>query len=175
MSPSPQTLTENDAVAELLTLRDEGKVRFLGISGTLPHLPDQIAIGVFDAFQIPYSAVEREHEDAISAAARAGGGTIIRGGVARGLPEPPPNYPERYQQMVRARNERYEQTDVHDLLGEMTPAEFLLRFTISHPDMNTTIVGTKNSEHLKANVAVAEKGPLAPDVYEAAKARFASP
>ena len=100
VSPSPQTLAAHDAVSELVAFRDEGKVRFLGISGTLPHLPDQIAMGVFDAFQIPYSAVEREHEDAISVAARAGGGTIVRGGVARGMPEPRSDYPEQYQQMI---------------------------------------------------------------------------
>jgi len=42
-------------------------VRFVGISATLPHLLDHIATGVFDVFQIPYSAVEREHEAAIGA------------------------------------------------------------------------------------------------------------
>jgi aryl-alcohol dehydrogenase-like predicted oxidoreductase len=171
-SPSPDTLAEYDAVAELMTLRDEGKIRFLGMSGTLPHLPAQIDMGVFDAFQIPYSAVEREHEDAITAAAQAGGGTIIRGGVARGVREPPPDYPERYQQMMRARKVRFEQTDVSDLLGDMTTMEFMLRFTISHPDVHTTIVGTKNPEHLAANVAAASKGPLPPTVYQAAKQRF---
>jgi len=31
------------------------------MSGTFPHLIDHIAMGVFDVFQIPYSAVEREH------------------------------------------------------------------------------------------------------------------
>ena len=93
ISPSPETLAEHDAVAELVDLRDEGKVRFLGMSGTLPHLPAQIAMGVFDAFQIPYSAVERQHEEAITAAAEAGSGTIIRGGVARGLAEPPRRLP----------------------------------------------------------------------------------
>ena len=36
VSPSPETLAEDDSVAELLALRDEGKVRFVGISGTLP-------------------------------------------------------------------------------------------------------------------------------------------
>jgi aryl-alcohol dehydrogenase-like predicted oxidoreductase len=172
ISPSPQTLAENDSVAELLDLRDEGKIRFLGISGTLPHLPDQIALGVFDAFQIPYSAVEREHEEAITAAAQAGGGTIIRGGVARGFPEPNPDYPERYRQMVQERNERFETTNIDDLLGDMDVMEFMLRFTISHPDLHTTIVGTKNPEHLAANIAAASKGPLPPDVYDAAKERF---
>jgi aryl-alcohol dehydrogenase-like predicted oxidoreductase len=172
MSPSPATLTEHDAIGELVALRDEGKVRFLGISGTLPHLPDQIAMGVFDAFQIPYSAVERDHEESISAAARAGAGTIIRGGVARGLPEPPANYPERYRQMILERNERFERTDISDLLEDMTPMEFMLRFTISHPDLHTTIVGTKSPEHFAANVRAAERGPLPAEVYAAAKSRF---
>ena len=172
ISPSPETLAEHDAVAELLALRDEGKVRFLGMSGTLPHLPAQIAMGVFDAFQIPYSAVEREHEEAITTAARAGAGTIIRGGVARGMPEPRPDYPEPYQAMMQARKERFEQTDLSDLLGDMTPMEFMLRFTISHPDLHTTIVGTKNPEHLAANLAAAAEGPLPPDLYQAARERF---
>jgi aryl-alcohol dehydrogenase-like predicted oxidoreductase len=173
VSPSPETLAENDSVAELVALRDEGKVRFLGISGTLPNLPAQIDMGVFDAFQIPYSAVERDHEDAITAAARAGGGTIIRGGVARGLPESVPDYPERFQAILRERKERFEQVDISDLLGDMSEMEFMLRFTISHPDLHTTIVGTKNPEHLAANIAAARKGPLPPDVYEEAKRRFA--
>src|SRR5437870_11853056 len=71
VSPSRETLEENDSVAELLDLQREGKVRFLGMSGTLPHLTDHIAMGVFDAFQIPYSAVEPEHETVISDAAQA--------------------------------------------------------------------------------------------------------
>ena len=37
-------------------------------AGILSNLADQIAMGVFDAFQIPYSAVEREHEASITAA-----------------------------------------------------------------------------------------------------------
>ena len=108
----------------------------------------------------------------MTAAAQAGSGTIIRGGVARGLAEPRPDYPEQYQQMMRGRRERFEQTDIGDLLGDLTPMEFILRFTISHPDMHTTIVGTNNPEQLAANVAAASKGPLPSEVYVAAKQRF---
>jgi aryl-alcohol dehydrogenase-like predicted oxidoreductase len=171
-SPARTTLEDNDSVAELEALRDEGKVRFLGMSGTLPNLTDHIAMGVFDAFQIPYSAVEREHEDAISAAARAGAGTIIRGGVARGLPEPPKGVPDQYRSMFQARRDRFEEVPTADLLGDLSAMEFMLRFTISHPDLHTTIVGTSNVEHLEANVGAARKGPLPPDVYKAARARF---
>ncbi len=86
MSPSQAQLEADQTIETLQALRDEGKVRFLGISGILPDLPDHIAMDVFDVFQIPYSAVQREHEELITAAARKGGGTLIRGGAARGAP-----------------------------------------------------------------------------------------
>jgi len=86
MSPSRAQLEADQTVETLQSLRDEGKVRFIGMSGTLPNLPDHIAMGVFDVFQIPYSAVQREHEVLITAAAAAGAGALIRGGAARGAP-----------------------------------------------------------------------------------------
>ena len=67
-------------------MRRQGKVRWIGASTTMPHLPTLLGWGVFDAFQIPYSALEREHEEWITKSAEAGVGIIIRGGVARGEP-----------------------------------------------------------------------------------------
>src|SRR6185295_3057966 len=82
-----EQFSEQGALEELVKLRDEGKVRFLGVSAVLPTLNEQIDMGVFDAFQIPYSAMQRDHEDVIARASAAGMGIIIRGGVARGAPE----------------------------------------------------------------------------------------
>src|SRR6202035_2578485 len=76
MSPSRAQLEADETVETLRALREEGKVRFLGMSGILPNLPDHIAMNVFDVFQIPYSAVQREHEDLITAAVNAGAGTF---------------------------------------------------------------------------------------------------
>jgi aryl-alcohol dehydrogenase-like predicted oxidoreductase len=175
-SPSQSTLEANDSVAELVALRDEGKIRFLGMSGTLPNLTDHIAMGVFDAFQIPYSAVEREHEESISAAASAGAGTIIRGGVARGIPAAPrerlERLPDAYRPAMTERLDRFEGAELDDLLDDMSRMEFMLRFTISHPAMDTTIVGTASPKHLADNIAAAAKGPLPADVYAAAKERL---
>ena len=53
--------------------------------------------------------------------------------------------------------------------------EFILRFTLSHPGLSTTIVGTANPAHLAGNIATAEKGPLSPDLYEEAKKRLPKP
>jgi aryl-alcohol dehydrogenase-like predicted oxidoreductase len=135
-------------------------------------------MGVFDAFQIPYSALEPEHGEAISDAASAGSGTIIRGGVARGAPEKPADafaaYPERMRGALEARRDRWSAADLDGVLDGMSRMEFMLRYTLSHPDMHTTIVGTANLEHLAANVTAAAKGPLPPDVLAAARQRLAA-
>ena len=176
VSPSRAELEENDSVAELLKLKEAGKVRFIGMSGTIPHLEDQIAMDVFDVFQIPYSVVEREHEDLIHKAAQRGAGIVIRGGVARGVMVKDESviaeYPVFLQPAFRARRRLWQQTKIDDLLEGMTPMEFMLRFTISNPDMTTTIVGSANPEHLLNNVKVAAKGPLPAGIYAEACKRF---
>jgi aryl-alcohol dehydrogenase-like predicted oxidoreductase len=175
MSPTRTRLEADHAIETLESLRGEGKVRFLGMSGILPDLPDHIAMGVFDVFQIPYSAVQREHEDLITAAARSGAGTLIRGGAARGGPAEDKQWRRGpLSQAEGVGRQRWEASGIEELLGDMSGIEFMLRFTLSHPELSSTIVGTANLEHLRANIAVAEKGPLSAQLYEAAKRRFSA-
>ena len=84
--PSKAHLEEHDALGALGKLKEQGKLRFIGMSSTLPNLAEHIEMGVFEEFQIPYSALQRQHEDVITRAAEAGAGTVIRGGAARGAP-----------------------------------------------------------------------------------------
>jgi aryl-alcohol dehydrogenase-like predicted oxidoreductase len=164
ISPSRRTLEEHGALQTVQELKRAGTVRFIGMSGTLPNLTDHIAMGVFDVFQIPYSAVEREHEAAIAAAARAGAGIVIRGGAAKGAPT------EGKREGVQW--ERWQKVDLRDLLDGMTPMEFILRFTFTNPDMHTNIVGTINPAHLRDNVEVLRQGPLSAGIYAEAKRRL---
>ena len=163
-SPSRKTLEEYGALDTVLQLKRAGTIRFVGMSGTLPHLADHIAMGVFDVFQIPYSAVEREHEEIITAAAKAGAGVVIRGGAAKGAPT------EGKQAGVQW--ERWRGVRLDDLLDGMTPMEFILRFTFTHPDLHTNIVGTINPDHLRYNIDVSRRGPLPVHVYAEAKRRL---
>jgi len=178
MSPSVATLDENGTIEELNDLRAEGKVRFIGMSGILPNLPGHIAMNVFDAFQIPYSAVQRDHENLITEAVDKGAGTLIRGGAARGAASEEKNWsngPLTQEPGLGQRN--WETSGVEDLINEagIGRQEFILRFTLSHPGLSTTIVGTANLEHLASNIAVAEQGPLPADLYEEAKKRLPNP
>src|SRR5579883_1239573 len=161
-NPSVEQVEQGDLVAALQEMKQQGKVRWIGCSSTLPHITTYIEWGVFDVFQIPYSGLERQHENAITQAARAGAGIIDRGGVARGEPGVGLGGEDRWK--------KFEDAKLDELRGEgESRTAFLLRFLLSHPDIHTTIVGTLIPEHLRENIAIAEKGPLPADVYAEAK------
>jgi aryl-alcohol dehydrogenase-like predicted oxidoreductase len=161
---------EHDALEAALALKKQGKVRFIGVSGTLPALVEQIEMGVFDTFQIPYSALQREHEKIITRASTLGAGIIIRGGVARGAPS---DWGRTYYMLPGTKmRERWENARMDELLDGMSRHEFILRFTLSNPDLDTTIVGTRDPDHLRENISAALKGPLPDDVVEEAKRRL---
>lgn len=164
-NPTVEQVEQGDLVSALQEMQEQGKVRWIGISSTEPHLASFIASGVFDTFQIPYSALERQHEDLIGAAADSGAGVIVRGGVARGEPGAGLGAEDRWA--------GWEAAGLDDLRdGGESRTGFLLRFTNSHPGLSTNIVGTKSVEHLLENIAAAARGPLADDVYAEAKRRL---
>ena len=171
-SLSREEFDADGALEEALVLRDEGKVRFVGVSAVLPTLNEQIDMNVFDAFQIPYSALQREHEDIITRASDAGMGIIIRGGVARGAPD---DWDGRSYYMVSNETMRdyWGKANLDELLDGMSRVAFMLRFTLSHPGLDTTIVGTRSFEHLHDNLAAAAEGPLPDDLLSEAKIRLA--
>jgi aryl-alcohol dehydrogenase-like predicted oxidoreductase len=164
-SPTKEVLEREGAIQTLQDLKQAGKIRFLGISSILPNLMDHIRMGVFDVFQIPYSALQPEHEAAIAEASQAGAGIVIRGGVARGEPGAGQGAADVWK--------LWEQAQLDELLEGMSATEFMLRFTITSPDVHTTIVGTLNPAHLHANVAAVLQGPLPAAVYAETKRRLA--
>lgn len=146
--------------------RDQGIIKFLGASSSLPHLPGLIELNVFDAFQIPYSCLAPEHEPLITQAAEQGAGIIIRGGIAQGGPDAEIQRPQL--------NDVWGGAKLDELLtDDMTRAELILRYTLSHPHCHTTIVGTCNSAHLAENLAAAKKGPLPTELYNEITQRVA--
>jgi len=167
-SPSKDVIDKDDVIQTLLDIKNEGKIRFIGSSSTLPSLSDHVEMGVFDAFQIPYSGLNRDHEKWITSALNSGAGTIIRGGVSKGLSGPASNILN-----FKGEWENYKKANLDELLDEgESRTAFILRFTLSHPGLNTTIVGTKNTDHFKENIITANKGRLSQDIYKEAKKRL---
>ena len=160
-NPTVEEVEKGGLAEALEEIRRAGKTRFIGVSSTAPDLQEFAATGVFDTFQIPYSALERRHEQMIQDAADAGAGILIRGGIGLGHRAHPD------------RDSTWERAGLEELAAGMGRHAFVLRFTLAHPACHTTIVGTTSLDHMKANVAAALEGPLPADVYSEAKARLA--
>lgn len=164
-NPTVEQAEKHNVVDTLKEIQAAGMTRLIGISSTAPHLATYIDWGVFDAFQIPYSALERQHENLITRAHEAGAGTIIRGGVARGEPGQGLGAEDRWATWRRA--------SLDELLADgESRTQWQLRFTLSHPAVDTIIAGTLNPAHLADNIRAAAAGPLPPDVYAEAKRRL---
>jgi aryl-alcohol dehydrogenase-like predicted oxidoreductase len=162
-----RALQQEGLIDLLLSFKSQGLVRFIGASSSLPHLPGLIELGVFDTFQVPYSCLAPEHHDLITQAAEAGAGVIVRGGIAQGGPDAEIQRPALKDVWSRAR--------LDQLLPEgMTRAELILRYTLSHPQCHTTIVGTCNADHLAENLAAAARGPLPAELYASIAERVAA-
>lgn len=151
----------------LCEFREQKLIRFLGSSSSLPDLPDLMALNIFDVFQIPYSCLAPQHHELIAQAAATGAGIILRGGIAQGGPDAEIQRP--------ALNEVWETAHLDELLpGGMTRAELILRFTLSHPECHTTIIGTCNPAHFEENLLAAARGPLPTNLVQDIKARVAA-
>lgn len=160
-NPTVEDVEQGELMQALEQIRQAGKTRFLGVSSTAPQLLRFVAMGVFDTFQIPYSAVERRHEKMIQQAADAGAGIVIRGGIGLGHR----GGDETWSKWDRAR--------LDEIADGMSRYEFVLRYTLTHPSCHTTIVGTQDLAHLNANVAAAKAGPLSQEIYREAQKRLA--
>ncbi|MXY94029.1 MAG: aldo/keto reductase [Caldilineaceae bacterium SB0670_bin_27] len=164
-NPTVAQCEQGELVQALQDMRAQGKVRWIGISTTLPHLPTYLEWDVFDAYQIPYSALERDHENWLTTTARAGAGNIIRGGVALGKPGVGLGQSDRWQAFNEAGLDELKQAGESD-------TSFVLRYTLTHPDVHTNIVGTTNPAHLAENAQATLAGPLSQDVYDEARKRL---
>ena len=173
MSPTLEELRDGGTVEELVRLREEGKIRFIGMSGTLPELPDHIDMGVFDVFQIPYSLFQRRYEKWVTRAGETGAGVLVRGGVGRGTASEDKGWTvEPLSGADGVAQDIWQRAALDELLDGMDRHEFVLRFTLHHPALSTTIVGTSNVAHLQRNVEMAARGPLPDDVYDEAVRRL---
>ncbi len=161
-----ETLQRTGLIDLLCQFRDQGLIRFLGSSSSLPNLPALIDLGVFDTFQIPYSCLAPQHHDLISRAAATGAGIILRGGIAQGGPDAKIQRP--------ALNDVWNKARLDDMLpAGMSRAELILRYTLSHPACHTTIVGTCNAEHFQENLAAVARGSLPAELHQEISRRVA--
>jgi len=163
----------DDAVRAMQDFKAQGKVGAIGISfkngsekdpfypteHQVQYAKEMASWGVFDSIQMVYGGLTRVSEADIEHIADLGMGVIARGVLKRYFA----NYDQRAQDA-----KLYELFDEGEDLNA-----FLLRFALAQKGISTMIIGSGNPDHIAKNARIAEKGPLAPEVFKEAKARLA--
>ena len=170
------------------TLRSQGKVRYLGITGQgdTAALHQVIDSASLNTVQTPYNLINHSagqevnqgfpHQDYgrfIDRAATKGMGVlairVLAGGALGGSeerhllasPDPTPfgSGPSYADDLQRARSLEFLVRDGH----AQSMAEASVRFALAKGQVSTVLVGFSSIEHLEEAVAFAARGPLAPE------------
>ena len=172
-NPTRKQLEDGGVIEALLKLKSKGAVRQLGISSRLPLLAEFVEVDYFSIVQVPYSALQRQNEEVISALRRSGKAVVARGTTGRGAPAKdwetrPIGTADGEVQGL------WQRAGLDELLGDMSRIEFMIRFALSNENVDVALVATTDEAHLAADVAYAAKGPLAPELFETARQRLAA-
>src|SRR5262249_38113679 len=84
--PTRKELEEGGVIEALQRLQQERRRRLLGLSSRLPRLAEFIEGDYFSVVQVPYSALQRQNEEAIAALHENGKAVVARGVTGRGAP-----------------------------------------------------------------------------------------
>ena len=171
-------LERGDVARALEDARTAGKTRFIGYSGDNENAEWAVDSGQFDTLQTSFNLVDQGARRKILPAAEARGmGIIIKRPIANavwGAAEDPrpyehiPEYTAEYYRragMLRTEGPLPEEPEDRILLA--------MGFALGHPEVDVAIIGTKQPEHVLANIElVANKLPIPPEAVEALHDRY---
>jgi aryl-alcohol dehydrogenase-like predicted oxidoreductase len=129
-----------DSVGALIALRDEGKIRHIGLSNvTVDQLAEALAMTEIVTVQNRYNLVDRDSEDVLEDCTRRGVGFI-------------PWWPLAVGRLARPGGPLDEIAAAHDA----TPAQVALAWLLHRSPVMLPIPGTSSVEHLEENLAAAQ-------------------
>lgn len=160
-SCSIEVLERGEAIRALEDAKAAGKIGHVSYSGDNEAAHWAVDSGRFDTLQTSLNLTEQGARTSglLAKAAERGVGVIVKrpiGGATwsrakQGI-EPPRNYDREYYDRARA------MAELGDLPEEPSDAVLLaLGFTLAHPEVGVAIVGTKNPEHMRGNLDLAER------------------
>lgn len=155
-----------ETMAEMVRLRNEGKIRWIGLSN---FTPDQIrqatSIAPVQAVQVQFSLVDRQRAEAILPLVREKKITLVTwGSLAQGLltgkygPDAVFETNDRRSRYENFRNEKFRMNlAVVDRLKHMahgtgrTPATLAIRWLLDTPGVGAVLFGAKRPEQVEEN------------------------
>ncbi|MDE3059176.1 MAG: aldo/keto reductase [Bacteroidota bacterium] len=184
-----EILQRGEVVEALLQCVETGKVRVAAYSGENEALDEAVASGKFGSIQCSVNLCDQRNLDnAVKRASEKGFGVPVRrsgndnselkdtfrhaGVIAK---RPAANAPWRFSEQPRGHyGEQYwlrwkaMNVDPHGIEWD----ELFLRFAVFAPEVHSAIVGTRNIEHLRRNIACVNNGPLPDDLAAHLRSSF---
>lgn len=166
-SCSIEDLKRDDLISAFLKLKEWGITQYVGYSGDNEALEYAIHMGIFDCIETSLSICDQVNLDGILAqAVSANLGVLTKRSLANSIWRDMTRYGSFYDEYTAAYTKRFK------TMGLTTQAlgfdgswlELALRFTVYQPGVHTAIIGGKNLDHIRENVALAEKGALPKEV-----------
>ncbi|MEM5855058.1 MAG: aldo/keto reductase [Candidatus Aenigmatarchaeota archaeon] len=130
---------KKDVIEVLKEAKVNGKIKFIGIfSHRIDVLKEAIKTNEFDVIMTLYNAVHRKAEEIFPLKRKYGFGFIAVAPFATGILVDP----------------KYDK-NVHIPGSEFMTAENALKFVLSSPYVDATVIGMKNIQHIEENVKIA--------------------
>ncbi|MBP3962570.1 aldo/keto reductase [Paenibacillus lignilyticus] len=152
----PVDLIMNETVPALEKLKQDGKIRFTGVTTrVLPLLMDYMRTGSFDAIQFytRYMLIDHTAKDEVMPLAQETGIGVINGSVLGlgMLADAPAHFlEEAISRKAQSRIDQLQFLRKSEPKGLIEPA---MRFSISHPTIHVTLTGTSSRTSLRTNLS----------------------
>jgi aryl-alcohol dehydrogenase-like predicted oxidoreductase len=169
-----EVLERGEVIQELLKAKQTGKTRYIGYSGDNEAAEWAVKSNLFDVLQTSFNLVDqRARQRLFPEAIDKGMGIIAKRPIANGVwaaPKSPSDYAAAY----------FERAQAMKAVGPIPLAPengilLALGFVLAHEAVDTAIIGTRNPQHMQANVAWAETAlPIASEAVEELRHRFES-
>lgn len=172
-------LERGEAVAALARARDAGKIRFAGYSGDNDAAAYAATLPDIAVIETSISIADQSNIDTVLPKCRERNlGVLAKRPIANAAWKQRDDQPGFYKDYAATYTDRLRQMNLNPAdLGLAAPPEqawpeLALRFTLSIPGVHTAIIGTTKPENARANIAIANKGPLPPAAVEHIRAAF---
>lgn len=158
------TLKRGEAIEALVRARQAGKTRFIGYSGDNEMAQWAVESGVFDTCQVSFSLVDqRPRFDLLQLARERRVGVIAKRPIANGAWGSPASPTAHLRWGADYGDEYWRRSQAMASLGPLLAAPedavaLALGFVFAHPQVDTAILGTRNPDHMRANIVLVEGG-----------------
>ena len=174
-----KTLQKGDALEALVRAREAGKVRFVGYSGDNDAAEYAASLPDVAVIETSVNVADQVNIDLVLPKTVANKvGVLAKRPVANAAWKDIDQQQGLYKSYAKTYTERLAKMKLDPAaLGVSGPPdrawpELALRFTLSQPGVHCAIIGTTNPDNARANIAMADKGPLPAEAVRKVREAF---